>query len=118
MTNVKDYSKPFDESFLDFVKNHNDVVLTQEKFQELLKKIDELEKNLAGTEQTVQEGLEINEELKVENEKLRKQVTIAMNALKWYAKPDDDDASFAKKTIELVKWLDEEALKQIKELEK
>lgn len=56
MTNVPDYSKPFDESFLDFVNNHKDVVLTQEKFQELLKKIEELEKENKRLQEQLKEA--------------------------------------------------------------
>lgn len=75
----------------DFVKCFKEVlapVPSYEEYVELLKKIDELEKNLAGTEQAVQEVLEINEELKTDNEKLRKQLDIAVNALECYANPN------------------------------
>lgn len=89
MINIPDYSKPFDESFLDFVKNHKDVVLTQEKFQELLKKIDELEKNLAGTEKAVQESIEINEELKAENKHLKEVLISCKDYLPEWITPMD-----------------------------
>lgn len=59
-------------------------VLTKEQYDEMFRRINELEQNLAGAEQSVQEGLEINEELKAENEKLKKKLDIAVKTLKYY----------------------------------
>lgn len=45
-------------------------VLTKEQYDEMFRRINELEQKLSGAEQSVQEGLEINEELKADNKQL------------------------------------------------
>lgn len=60
-------------------------VLTKEQYDEMFRRINELEQNLAGAEQSVQEGLEINEELKAENKELVKKCNLLNKKLK-YAK--------------------------------
>ena len=44
-----------------------------DEHKQLVSKTEQLEKNLAGTEQAVQEGIEINEGLKAENKRLQEQ---------------------------------------------
>lgn len=78
-------------------------VLTKEQYDEMFRRINELEQNLAGAEQSVQEGLEINEELKADNKQLYDKCKLEHSIVKDLQK---ENKELSIKVLQLEKKLD------------